>query len=185
MTLSPSHFASHSLPRLARWTMATLALSASACGSLATRQASLNTEPAVPTASAVRTGAAAPSARAQSESPELLADEAVETEAAGRVAIVPVNGRRALVRQSLRAASRISIPRPGDCPAGGCQPGAPCETCADKDLFLSCNFNILSSTVSLQIIRYANIFLVCPIRWVLSMACCSTAGFHQGSTIYT
>ena len=131
MTLSPSHFASHSLPRLARWTMATLALSASACGSLATRQASLNTEPAVPTASAVRTGAAAPSARAQSESPELLVDEAVETEAAGRVAIVPVNGRRALVRQSLRAASRISIPRPGDCPAGGCQPGAPCETCAD------------------------------------------------------
>ena len=131
MNLTPSRLALPSLPRVARWTLASLALTASACGSLAPRQASLNTNPPSHTAVAARSGASLPAARAQSESPELLSDAVAETEETGRVAIVPVNGRRALVRQTLRAASRVRLPRAGDCPAGGCPPGAPCETCAD------------------------------------------------------
>lgn len=121
----------HAIHRFARWTMASLALSASACGSLATQQATLKTTTTTSaTEVALRKGPAAASARAQSESPELLADAAGELDAAGRVAIVPVNGRRALARQSLRSAKRISLPRPGSCPQG-CQPGEPCDTCAE------------------------------------------------------
>ena len=135
MNLSTSPIARSSFPRLARWTMASLLLTASACGSMASRQARLNTPGSVSNTAVARTSATLPAARAQSESPELLADQVAEdvtvTDEAGRVAIVPVNGRRALVRQTLRAASRVRIPRPGDCPAGGCPPGLPCETCAD------------------------------------------------------
>lgn len=52
-------------------------------------------------------------------------------------------------------------------------------------LFFSCNCKILTSIVSLAINLTTFTSCFCPIRWTLSMACSSIAGFHHGSIKYT